>query len=106
MKKKKGDVRGHVRRILLRVPVDLAEWIDDTAARANLSRDAFLRLQLQGIRRGFKLAESDPSSEEGVLFKRFEDRMIQATERAMEEAVRTTILNAGGVARGVGRRRR
>lgn len=93
-----------MRRILVRLPDDLAEWIDDTASAHGLSRDAFLRLQLQGIREGFMLTQVEGSDEQ-ALFRSFENRLLEASERAVREAVTDTIRATGGVARAVGKSR-
>jgi len=84
-----------MRRILVRIPGDLAEFIDDTAAEFGLSRDAFLRLQLQAIRDGLTAARADPDSDEAQLFKRVEDRIVAATERVVAEAVRDVLTVSG-----------
>lgn len=98
MAKKKRVPTSQMRRILVRVPDDLAEWIDDTAAELRLSRDAFLRTQLEAMREGFKLAAVE-GTEEALLFRRFEDRIQTATERAVREAVSDAIKASGGVTR-------
>lgn len=91
-----------MRRILVRLPDDLAEWIDDTAAANGLSRDAFMRMQLSGLREGFNLAQIEGTDEQ-ALFRALENRLMEATERGVREAVADTIRATGGVARSVGK---
>jgi len=91
----KGELVEEMRRLQIRVPAGLAEFIDDTAAEFGLSRDAFLRLQLSAVRDALKAARSRPESEEAELFKRVENRIVEATERVVSEAVRNAMLISG-----------
>ena len=88
------------KRFLLRVPRDLADWIDDTAAELGYSRDAFCRVQFTAIREGFKAAEAD--TPEGRLFRALEDKVVEATERAVGEAVEN-VMRVSSAGRASGR---
>lgn len=87
------------RRILLRVPPDLADWLDATAAEVHMHRDVFVRLQLQALREGFE-ASRHQNSDDPTLFQGFEDRMVKIAEEAIEQAIQRIITTTGGVARG------
>jgi len=85
-KQRRGMLVTRMRPFLVRVPDDLREWIEDTAASFGLSRDSFLRLQLAAMRDGFKQL-SEAGSDEHKLFKQFESSLLQRTEQAVQSAV-------------------
>ena len=94
-----------MRRILVRLPEDLATWLDDTASDAGLSRDAFFRQMVGGMRKGFELAAVE-GTKESTLFRKLETELVRAAERGTEEAVRSMLTNAGAVAEVVASRER
>jgi hypothetical protein len=94
----KSKARAPMRRILVRCPPDLADWLDATSAELHLHRDVFIRMQLQGLREGFELARAENASDPS-LFQAFEDRMAKIAEEAIESAVKEVIRTTGGVAR-------
>lgn len=89
-KKRPKKVR-EFRRILVRVPDDLADWLDASAAELGYSRDAFLRSMLVGYREGLKLAERPDGAS---LFVDIRERATQIASDAMERAVRDVIARA------------
>lgn len=94
-----------MRRLLIRLPEDLAVWLDTQAAEAGLSRDAFMRQMVKGMQAGFELAAVE-GTKESTLFRKLESNILAATERAVDEAMRTVMTNTGAVARVVGRAER
>lgn len=94
----KSKARPAMRRILVRCPPDLADWLDATSAELHLHRDVFIRMQLQGLREGFEMARVENASDQ-TLFQGFEDRMAKIAEEAIHSAVTNIIRTTGGVAR-------
>jgi hypothetical protein len=78
------------RRVLIRMPLDLALWMDDTSANLGISRDALCRQLLVAARDGFKAAEI-AGSDESVLFRDMENRLLAALEKAAERVVRDAL---------------
>lgn len=78
------------RRVLIRMPLDLALWMDDTAASMGISRDSLCRQLLMGARDGFKAAEV-AGSDESVLFRDMENRLLMAIEKSVEKVVRDSL---------------
>ena len=78
-------------RLLVRVPPDLAKWLDDTAAELGYSRDAFVRVMLIGYRDGMRLAARPDGAS---LFEDIRNRAGEIARDAMEKAVRDVISRA------------
>ena len=78
-------------RLLVRVPPDLAKWLDETAAELGYSRDAFVRTMLVGYRDGMKLAARPDGAS---LFEDIRTRAGEIAREAMEKAVRDVITRA------------
>jgi len=91
-----------MRRVLLRLPDDIGTWLDDTSAELGISRDAFMRQLLVGVRASFKAAEV-AGSPESRLFRQLESRLLDATERATTEAVERVLRSSGGIVPGGGK---
>lgn len=86
-----------MRRILVRVPADLADWIDDAAESVGLSRDLFVRELLIGIRIGFA-SMGKKGSVEARMLADMRKKMGEAMEDALDETVgRVVKLSASGV---------
>ena len=82
--------RQDFKRFLIRFPRDLADWIDDTAATAGLSRDAFMRQMMISARSGFRAAQVE-GTDESLLFRRLEERLLSAMERVVDQSVREVL---------------
>lgn len=73
-------------RILLRLPEDHARWVDETAAACGLSRDEFFRQMVNAYRVSFNALNVD-GSPESLFMRRLEDRLLEATEKAVRESM-------------------
>jgi hypothetical protein len=74
------------KRFLLRVPIEIADWVDETAIALGMTRDSFMRLQMKSIRDGFRLSEAHEAGN-SELFRNLESKLMQSTERAVRQAV-------------------
>ena len=82
--------RVEMKRTLIRFPRDLADWIDAQAAGLSISRDAFMRQVMTATRLGFKAAEIE-NTDESLLFKKIEERLLVSMERAVDQAIRDVL---------------
>jgi hypothetical protein len=85
------DVKAvEMKRFLIRFPYDLADWIDAQAHGLCISRDTFMRQVMTATRLGFKAAETD-GTDESLLFRKVEERLLVSMERAVEQAIRDVL---------------
>ncbi len=93
---KKPATRADMRQINLRLPPPLAEWLDDTASATGMSRDGFIRQILVSVRATWKAAKLE-SSDESLFMRRMESRLLEATERAVQQAAVDVIRTSSGL---------
>lgn len=73
-----------MRSLLVRLPDELIEFIEDTAREMGYSRDRLIREVLIGFRDGARVQRIDPS---GSLFAQVRDRMADAMADAVRQSV-------------------
>lgn len=87
----------NMRRILVRVPPDLAEWVDDAAEEFGLSRDLFVRQLLLGCREGFAAVGNKGSAEQRLMAK-VQKQVTHAINGAIDQSLtRVVKLSESGV---------
>ncbi len=78
--RRRGVRRGQpVRSIQMRLPVDLVEWVDETARRCHLNRTQYVRMLLDGARR-FEAAADDAG-----LFQDVDAHVERLVQRVLEQ---------------------
>src|SRR3954463_2053146 len=78
---------------LVRAPRELIDWVNDTAASAGLSRDAFMRQMLQGMKASFKAAQVT-GTPEADLFRELEAKIESITERVTREVLESVLRSS------------